>query len=199
MSWLTSPHSSRMSRNSVLRSVGKRRLSQSFLRRRCNNHCRGSSATRQLALSSIGRMAGRACLSAQGRVWSVGWCPGHPIEYFARRHQLFAHPPTGRAASITERAAALFERRCHRAYVLLHCRLVSVPQAQVGPPMHVTGPARERLRHVGASTQPNANFLRLGQRPEMPRLILGFVRQPPALPANNTGSDGIKDSTSPTT
>ncbi len=57
----------------VLRSVGKRRLSQSYLRRRCNNHCRGSSATRQLALSSIGRMAGRACLSAQGRVWSVGW------------------------------------------------------------------------------------------------------------------------------
>ena len=63
--------------------------------------------------------------------------------------------------------------------------------------MHVTGLAREWLGQVDAPAYPAANFLRLSQRSEMARLILGFVGQPAALPANNTGSDGIEDSASP--
>lgn len=84
-------------------------------------------------------------------------------------------------------------------HVLLHRRLVLMPETLVGLPMHVPGPARERLGHVAASAQPNANFLRLPQRTEMPLLILGFVRQPLAFPANNAGSDGIEDSAAPVT
>ncbi len=38
------------------------------------------------------------------------------------------------------------------AHVLLHRRLVLTPETLVGPPMHVAGPARKRLGHVGAST-----------------------------------------------
>ncbi len=37
------------------------------------------------------------------------------------------------------------------AHVLLHRRLVLTPETLVGPPVHVTGPARERFGHVGAS------------------------------------------------
>lgn len=110
-----------------------------------------------------------------------------------------AHPTAGLLVRRPSASAALFERRCHRTYVPLHCRLVSVPQAQVGSLVHVVGPAWERFRHVGASAQPNANFLRLPQCPEMPRLTLAFVRQPPAFPAKNAGSDEIEDSAAPAT